>query len=130
MAIQVVCRNGHTVKVKDSLAGKTGLCPVCKVKVTVPANAALGAIGANPPSEAPLSEDAILDLLGPHEQDASRKYEPLEEETPAQAGAPINLDPGAVPRMTSCDRCHQVIPVGTHICPHCRTFIAGLKDLK
>ena len=27
-----------------------------------------------------------------------------------------------------CDRCNQEITVGTHICPHCHTYIANLKD--
>ena len=37
MAIEVICSNGHALKVKDKYAGKAGLCPRCHVRVDVPA---------------------------------------------------------------------------------------------
>ena len=36
MSIQVVCPNGHVLKVSDDYAGKMGLCPVCKARIKVP----------------------------------------------------------------------------------------------
>lgn len=39
MPIEVRCSNGHVLKVKSSLAGKTGLCPVCRATVKVPRRA-------------------------------------------------------------------------------------------
>ncbi len=129
MSIEVVCPNGHVLHVKDSLAGKTGLCPTCKARISVPATPPLTAARGNPPSGGKLTEDAILDILGPHEQDPSRSYESLDDTTPAGAPAPINMEGGPAPTKTSCSRCHQVVPLGTVICPHCRTFIAALKDL-
>lgn len=40
MSIDVVCPNGHTLKVKDKYAGKTGRCPHCQMPVQVPQAAA------------------------------------------------------------------------------------------
>ena len=36
MGIMAQCPNGHRVKVKDHLAGRKGLCPVCGAKFRVP----------------------------------------------------------------------------------------------
>lgn len=36
MSIPVVCPNGHRHKVHNALAGKMGLCPVCKAPIKVP----------------------------------------------------------------------------------------------
>ena len=64
MSIRVVCPNGHMLRVQDSCAGKTGLCPVCRALVRVP----------EPAGQEPVSEDAILGFLGPHQP--SRAAEP------------------------------------------------------
>ena len=56
MAIRVVCPNGHALKVDESSAGKSGLCPVCKVPVPVPPKKAVA-----------MTEDSLMDLLGPQE---------------------------------------------------------------
>ena len=55
MGIPVTCPNGHSFNVKDKYAGKKGLCPMCEDRVIV----------LVPES---LSEDAILDLIGPAPQ--------------------------------------------------------------
>ena len=34
--ISFPCPNGHSLKVKDSLAGRTGRCPKCKVPIAIP----------------------------------------------------------------------------------------------
>jgi len=36
MGIVAYCPQGHRVKVKDELAGKKGLCPICGVKFRIP----------------------------------------------------------------------------------------------
>ena len=54
MSIKVVCPNGHALQVKDEFAGKSGLCPHCKARITVP----------KPEPEA-VSEDDLLAVLGP-----------------------------------------------------------------
>lgn len=52
MSIRVVCSNGHTLNVKEKYAGKTGLCPKCKVHVDVPRRA--------------ISDSSIIAILGDH----------------------------------------------------------------
>ncbi|RMG03779.1 MAG: hypothetical protein D6741_01955 [Planctomycetota bacterium] len=105
MPIEVVCSNGHVLRVKDSLAGKTGLCPVCRVRVRVPA----------PAND--LSEAEILDILssGPKEPEKDVEYHPAEEVPPT-------------PPKKICRKCQREILAATHICPYCRTYIAGLSD--
>ncbi len=36
MGIEAYCPNGHRIKVKDSLAGKKGVCPTCGMKFRIP----------------------------------------------------------------------------------------------
>ncbi|NQT13029.1 MAG: hypothetical protein HQ582_09795, partial [Planctomycetes bacterium] len=62
MSIQVVCPNGHVLKVSDDFAGKMGLCPVCKARIKVPQ-----------PSEEQLSEDAIMSILGTYDAKKAEK---------------------------------------------------------
>jgi Zn finger protein HypA/HybF involved in hydrogenase expression len=112
MSIQVVCPNGHTLKAQDSLAGKRGLCPVCKAPVKVPQ-------GDKPA----VSEDTILDFLGPQGSGQSRSR----VEAPS---APLRgVSEGHGPPKKSCGRCNREIPARTHVCPHCHAYIAGLSDL-
>jgi RNA polymerase subunit RPABC4/transcription elongation factor Spt4 len=97
--------------VKSSLAGRSGRCPVCKATVKVP----------NPPAEK-LSEDAILNILS--SPDPRQEAEAAKESKPI--AAPVRRE--AVVQKKSCHRCNREIPVQTHICPHCKTYIAGLSD--
>jgi len=36
MGIEAFCPNGHRIKVKESLAGRRGLCPTCGAKFRIP----------------------------------------------------------------------------------------------
>jgi hypothetical protein len=114
MSIRCVCSNGHVLKVKESLAGKSGLCPTCRSVVKVPC-----------PHSAPVSEDAILDILGPQtntpQADTATYYE-MSDTTPLLAG-----HERGTPKK-SCYKCNLEISSGTHICPHCHTYIAKLDD--
>jgi hypothetical protein len=111
MSIQVVCPNGHALRAQDSLAGKSGLCPVCKAPVKVPQA-----------DTREVSEEAILDYLGPQPSGQSRRAEGAS--APARTAAE-----GHVPPKKSCGRCNREIPARTHVCPHCHAYIAGLSDL-
>jgi len=127
MSIQVVCPNGHVLKVSDDYAGKMGLCPVCKSRIKVPQ-----------PSQEQLSEDAIMSILGRYDAkkaekklkdvsdlaaaDATRAQQ-SEVVTKGKAGAG-----GPAPPKKSCPHCNREIVAGIHICPHCHTYIAGLDD--
>ena len=114
MSIRCVCPNGHVLKVKDSLAGTTGLCPACRAKVRVPR-----------PRREPVSEDAILDILGRQttspQADTATYYE-TSDTVPLpgihQRGMPTK----------SCYKCNEEIEAESHICPHCHTYIAKLED--
>lgn len=109
MSIRVVCPNGHTLNVKDNCAGKTGLCPTCKARVAVPEVA-----------RPELSEDAILGILGTHE--------PASALVDGPHASPSELVGPARPPKKTCLNCDREISAAVHICPHCRTYIAGLKD--
>ena len=74
-----------------------------------------------------VSEDAILDMLGPRGP-GSPKPGPLEREASEVALRPEARE-WAAPKK-SCDRCNKEIPSGTHICPHCHTYIASLHDFQ
>lgn len=124
MSIQVVCPNGHVLKVADEYAGKVGLCPVCKSRVKVPT-----------PSEEQLSEDAIMDILGRYYPGkAKRKLSDVSDLAAADApralkAAEANTLAGApAPPKKSCPHCNREIVAGIRICPHCHTYIAGLDD--
>jgi hypothetical protein len=116
MSIRCMCPNGHVLKVKESQAGMTGLCPACRAKVRVPRPR---------PATEPVTEDAILDILGrqPHSPQAdTATYYDTSDTVPL---------PGVQERGTpkkSCYKCNEEIDSGTHICPHCHTYIAKLED--
>jgi len=108
MSIRVVCPNGHTLKVRESFAGKVGLCPMCKARVEVPK------------LEEDFSEDAIMGILGPHvtsDESAERTTSYRSE----------RRERGRTPKK-SCHQCNRQISAAIHICPHCHTYIAKLAD--
>lgn len=72
MSIEVVCPKGHSLKIPDRFAGKTVLCPKCKARTKVP----------EPPGRE-LSEEAILEILGPPEPPRARSPAATEGPPPA-----------------------------------------------
>lgn len=111
MAIRVVCPQGHVLEVRDDLAGKVGRCPVCKSLVQVP-------VADDFP------EDAIMHILGTPSP-RPRRDSGGGDDSPTQSRA----DRGHGPPKKSCAKCNREIESGTHICPFCHTYIAGLADL-
>jgi hypothetical protein len=119
MPIRCVCPKGHVLKVQESFAGSTGLCPVCKSRVRVPAL-----------RNEKVSEDAVMAILGPPEEPVSPS-DVLSDADQEQLTLEANLRSGVLGRsavVKACSRCKKEIPVGTHICPYCRTYIAQLSD--
>jgi hypothetical protein len=112
MSIEVTCPNGHVLRVKDSLAGKTGLCPMCRARVVVPI------------PNGSLSEDEIINVLGPHDPSQSGCGSTIIGNRPAERTVA-----SPAPPKKSCSKCNREIASGTHICPFCRTYIASLRDL-
>ncbi|NLF09605.1 MAG: hypothetical protein GX594_16735 [Pirellulaceae bacterium] len=120
MSIKCECSNGHVLKVKDSCAGKVGLCPICRVPVRVP---------QPEPQHANMSEDAILHLLGHHVPPPRQEsIHDTVENLDMFSDTSVSGIFGQTAPKKCCDRCNQEITVGTHICPHCHTYIANLKD--
>ncbi len=110
MSIRCVCSNGHVLQVKESLAGKSGLCPMCKGRVDVPRQ----------PVRA-MSEEAVLDILGSASAAPRRDgYVPLEPTGDSWIGRDV--------RERHCDKCERLLPATMHICPYCHTYIANLRD--
>jgi hypothetical protein len=123
MSIRCVCPNGHVLNVKETQGGTCGLCPTCKATVQVPQLC-----------DKKLSEDAIMDILGPRDaaskpQAAAPKGRPAAPERRAPVDAPQS---GTAMRTTTiiknCNHCHQEISAGMHICPYCHTYIAKIGD--
>jgi hypothetical protein len=110
MSIQCVCQNGHVLKVKNSFAGTSGLCPMCKARVDVP--------HAKP--EPVMSEETILSIVG-----TSR---PPSGATAGQLGAVDPSSQSGIGLRKNCDRCNKEVSAGAHICPYCHTYIANLRD--
>ncbi|MEN6450733.1 MAG: hypothetical protein ABFC96_09595 [Thermoguttaceae bacterium] len=111
MSIRCVCRNGHVLTAKDSLAGKVALCPACKTRLTIPS-----------PQEC--SEDVIMTILGEHTPrhgDTFDDFDALADTSPSGIG-----NTGMLKKR--CERCSRAIPAQTHICPYCRSYIATLRD--
>jgi hypothetical protein len=130
MSIQVVCRNGHALKVKSEFAGKQGLCPVCKVPIEVPSLAATK-----------LSEDAIINILESHSpappRPAAAVVSARRPVATVAAAVPAPSPPVAAPSPPSqqgspfrkvCHKCKQEVVAGIHICPHCHAYVANLRD--
>jgi hypothetical protein len=125
MTIQVVCPNGHVLKVADESAGKRGLCPVCKAPVKVP----------KPSEDEQLSHDAVLGILGTYRQSKSGK-KPAEASGVSEP-SPEKVDPDPARQMpsqdasrprTTCPHCRQRVATGIHICPHCHAYIGAAED--
>jgi hypothetical protein len=117
MSIMVTCPKGHKLKVKDSMAGKTGLCPLCagQVYVYVPVPV---------PVKESLSEEVILDFIGPSQpspSSAGMSGIDLEDAKPQRIDKAHHETP-----WKSCAKCNKDIPSQTHICPYCHTYLADI----
>ncbi len=114
MSIRCVCPNGHVLKVKDSMAGTSGLCPICRATVKVPLL-----------REHRMTEDAILDIVGPgsgvHSMDTTRDLR-------AAADTRVIKNGISDVRERLCTKCQREFPATMHICPYCHTYVATLRD--
>ena len=59
MSIEVTCSNGHSMRVKNEFAGKSGLCPYCQARIAVPE------MSIPKSASASISEDDLLAVLKP-----------------------------------------------------------------
>lgn len=126
MSIQFKCSNGHEIKVKDKYAGQAGICPTCKVRVTVPVHAA--------ELSGKVSEDAILDFLGPPPVDDMPVHQDPKHQNqftdPASMSGSSLLGSTILHRgMKNCPKCKREVRAAYDICPHCRTYFTDLTEI-
>jgi hypothetical protein len=127
MAITVTCPNGHALKVKDELAGKTGLCPHCKAKVHVPL-----------PGQC-VSDDDIMAMLGPsapssggdaHDPPAPSESAPSKYAVAGdgmeEAGI-MKVGSSALQRKKVCPQCGGQTSVAFAHCPRCGTPLPSAR---
>jgi len=125
MAIDVVCPNGHQIKVKDKYAGKKGLCPRCRAAMHVP----------ELPAE---DEEGLIDLVPRRDLDEELNR-PLpkasgsghidddeEGEAPAGAGAQSAgeslLSSSVIRHQKMCPKCYNMAPIWFARCLNCDHF--------
>jgi anti-anti-sigma factor len=137
MSIEVKCPNGHVLRVKREFAGRSGLCPECRVRIDVP-------------QAAPVSEDDVLTVLGPP-RPAPRPIAPPAPhhlaETQIATAQSTRVVPARSPqsvldepevrkpkspgdstllrRKRVCPKCCQIVPFAHSTCPHCNTSLSG-----
>jgi hypothetical protein len=111
MSIELKCPQGHRLKLKDSMAGMTGRCPLCKSLVHVP---------KPQPQPQALSEEAILDFLGPSPDLTDKSITDTIHDfgdSVIMRGSAIHHTPHKI-----CAKCNREMPMAMHICPHCHTY--------
>jgi len=119
------CPNGHTLTAKESNAGKTGKCPLCKTSVNIPV--------LHPPV---ISDSAVMEFLGNAEpQGRPRVGTTVAPPRPAVAPKAVKSSSSSsssssvtLPHIKLCPSCEREIAMGYHICPYCHTYITGLND--
>jgi Zn finger protein HypA/HybF involved in hydrogenase expression len=130
MPIQLKCPNGHHLTAKESNAGKTGKCPVCKAVVNIPVL-----------HQRAITDSAVVSILG---DPGSVKKDQVKKDKVGTTISPIKKKPvvpssgqlsslsssssSVSPHVRLCPSCEQEIDMGYHICPHCHTYITGLND--
>jgi hypothetical protein len=120
MSIAVDCPNGHTLKVKDKYAGKTGRCPYCRARVEVP-----------DPSQ--VSDEDVLDYLsGPHArpQEQSLDESVFDDPSPADPEATgVSLAGSTTIRNKKfCPHCGKFVSLSFRYCPSCSTNLSGVPS--
>lgn len=106
MPIQVECPNKHLLRVSRKHAGKTGLCPLCRVKVVVPASTK----GNHDGSSAPSIRSTAAYVAGKK----------------ASASGPPGLTPPPA-RTKFCTRCRSIHPETLVACPWCTAPLVAYR---
>ena len=100
MGIQIVCPNGHALKVKTKYSGKVGLCPFCKGRMRIPS----------------VPQDTESSLSG-----LSIKVPEFIKDDSLPEKNTDDID-------VFCSKCHEAIPEGAAVCPHCDTYVVRLPQ--
>jgi Zn finger protein HypA/HybF involved in hydrogenase expression len=128
--IQLKCPNGHHLTAKESNAGKTGKCPVCKAAVNIPVL-----------RQTLITDSAVVSILGdpssvkknrtgttPSPTVKKTAAPSLKQSGSSGSGSSLSSTSSVLPHVRLCPNCEQEIDMGYHICPHCHTYITGLND--
>lgn len=122
MTIELSCPSGHRLKANDILAGQTVACPRCQAKVKIPQPAA------------PVSEQTILEFLGPAKKVAPTFAGPDSGESVsppgAESGPTLLRLPGRGGDLKDCPKCKREVHAGFQICPHCKTYFTNIKEVR
>ncbi|MDR0705597.1 MAG: hypothetical protein LBF88_11490 [Planctomycetaceae bacterium] len=121
MPIQLKCPNGHHLSAKESNAGKTGKCPVCKATVNIPLHQKV------------ITDSAVVSILSDSSSVKKDKMgttiSPNKKKSVVSSLGQLSSSSSSVsPHIRLCPNCEREIDMGYHICPHCHTYITGLND--
>jgi uncharacterized paraquat-inducible protein A len=123
MPIQLKCPNGHHLTAKESNAGKTGKCPVCKAAVNIPVL-----------HQRVITDSAVVSILGnpgsvKKDNKVGTTISPIKKKPViSPLGQQSSSSSSVSPHVRFCPSCEREIDMGYHICPHCHTYITGLND--
>ncbi len=115
ISILAVCPNAHAMKVKDKYAGMMGLCPICRARMKVPK-----------PGADVLTGNSAVDVLHPQDSDLSGLSLDTIEFTKDDTAFWTVQHRDDAERV--CAKCHEIIPTDSHVCPHCRAYVAKLNE--
>jgi len=117
MPIQLVCPNGHRLTTKETNAGKSGKCPVCKSPVTIPIQNRSG------------TDDSAIVVAVLGELNAQSATQKVGKTILAPKRPPAAVkDSSALARIRICPNCERDIDLGYHVCPHCHAYLTGLNE--
>ena len=109
MAIEIRCSNGHTLRVKDECAGRSGLCPHCHTRVQVPATR-------------PIHEDdpeCVLDSpQHPEEGEEIYVFRQLYNSSTSLGSS------GVLKKVKVCQQCGKLASYSFSECPRCGTTLS------
>ena len=125
MTISAKCPNGHVLKVKDELAGKSGFCPYCGNRVFVP-------MPVHTTETAKISDDEILGVLGPPSKLEVAPPPPSPPPPPDSASDSIHDIPkrpwetdlsgsSMLRKQKVCPSCGNLVSIAFTHCPRCAT---------
>ncbi|MEX2118451.1 MAG: hypothetical protein WD847_02480 [Pirellulales bacterium] len=115
MSIHVKCGGGHVLNVGRRLAGQTVRCPKCQAEVSVP-------------GEAGLSDQAVLDFLGPPSASAGGASATTGASADERSSV-LSLS-GLTREMKLCPKCKREVRACYDLCPHCKTYFTDLAEIR
>jgi len=118
MSIQLVCPNGHRLTAKESNAGQSGKCPVCKIAVSIPI-----------PNRSVTADSAVVvAVLGELNAKSATSQVGRTVLAPKRQSAVAVREASMQARVRICPNCERDIDLGYHICPHCHAYLTGLNE--